>query len=70
MNDGSDSDNMDETGQKRGNLQPYKFSGKNYSFDMHQEKIILGNLRLWAVNYLNENSVIHKSNYQLLKEVG
>ena len=37
---------------------------------MHQEKIILGNLRLWAVNYLSEHSVIHKSNFQLLKEIG
>lgn len=38
---------------------PYRFSGKSYSFDINQEKLIMDNLREWAYNYFTRNTVIH-----------
>jgi len=48
---------------------PYRFSGKNHSFDGQVEKVILDSTRAWAYNYLNENTVIHKSSYTPLRDV-
>ena len=48
---------------------PYRFSGKNHSFDTQVEKPILDGMRSWSFDYFNNNTVIHKSSYTSLREV-
>jgi len=65
----NDSDEGSQDGEKLAGRQPYKFSGKNYSFDTQQERPILDCLRKWSVDYLSNNSVFHKSNFLQLKAI-
>lgn len=47
-----------------GNLyKPYRFSGKNHSFDPQVEKPILKQIRAWSNDYMKNNSIVHKSSY-------
>lgn len=46
---------------------PYKFSGKSYSFDFQQEKIIVDGLREWQDKYFMKNAWIFK---HMSKELG
>lgn len=39
-------------------LYPYKFSGKQYSFDQASEMTKLTNSRDWSIKYLSEHTVI------------
>ena len=42
----------------RRRYRPYKFSGKTYSFDVNNERVILDELRNWANNYFSKEIVI------------
>lgn len=48
--------------------QPYKFSGKAFSFDQSYERRDITKVRTWAKEYLETNSVCHRYNYYLLKD--
>ena len=61
LSDGSDS--------MKKRVHPYRFSGKNYSFDQANDSSILENIRRWSLDYFANNSVINRSNYQKLKEL-
>lgn len=50
-------------------MRPYKFSGKNYSFDPMFERPGIANLRTWAGDYLAQNSVVHLSSFTPLREI-
>lgn len=66
---GNTSDNDSENGGNfQGRYKPYRFSGKAHSFDPQVEKPILKYIRSWAQDYLNANSVIHKSSSTPLSE--
>ena len=66
---GNMSDNdSDNGGNLSGKFKPYRFSGKNHSFDPVLEKPILREIRSWTNEYMSSNSVIHKSSYTSLKE--
>lgn len=60
------SDKMIEKSEKR-KYTPYKFSGKSYSFDYAQEKVIVENLRQWQDHFFTKSSFIFK---QMSKELG
>lgn len=67
MSDGEGNENGGNKYERK--YKPYRFSGKNHSFDGQIEKAILDQIRGWARSYLNENTVIHKSSYTPLREV-
>jgi hypothetical protein len=50
-------------------VHPYRFSGKNYSFDQSNDGSTLENIRRWSLDYFANNSVINRSNYHKLKEL-
>lgn len=60
------SDKLMEKSEKR-KYTPYKFSGKSYSFDYSQEKVIVENLRQWQDHFFTKSSFIFK---QMSKELG
>jgi hypothetical protein len=54
---------------ERRKYKPYKFSGKSYTFDVNHEKIIIDEMREWALDYFSKEYVITKEMYKLLKEL-
>jgi hypothetical protein len=68
MSDGEGNENGGNQVYER-KYKPYRFSGKTHSFDTQVEKPILDEIRGWSYNYLNGNTVIHKSSYTPLREV-
>lgn len=64
----ADEDRAKEREERR-KYRPYKFSGKNYTFDINHERAILDNLRNWACNYFAKEYVITKEMYKLLKDL-
>jgi len=48
---------------------PYKYSGKNYSFDKLNDLPILEGVKRWSTDYFNHNSVVNKSNYTKLRDL-
>lgn len=67
MSDGEGNENGGNKHERK--YKPYRFSGKNHSFDGQVEKVIVDQIRAWAYSYLNENTVIHKSSYTPLRDV-
>lgn len=65
---GNNSDNESDNGGTS-KYKPYKFSGKNHSFDSKTERAHIQNLRQFSGDYLGHNSVIHKSTFTPLGEV-
>ena len=55
--------------EERRKYRPYKFSGKNYTFDLNHERVIMDELRGWASNYFNKEYVITRDMYKLLKDL-
>jgi hypothetical protein len=55
--------------EERRRYRPYKFSGKTYSFDVNNERVILDDMRNWAINYFSKELVITKEMYKLLKDL-
>ena len=53
------SDKAMEKSEKR-KYTPYKFSGKSYSFDFHQERKIVDTLHCWEDQYFMKHSWIFK----------
>ena len=45
---------------ERRKLTPYKFSGKSYSFDIEQERVIVNELRIWQDTFFTRSSWIFK----------
>ena len=45
---------------------PYRFSGKSYSFDYHQERVLVDSLRTWQDHYFSRSSWVFKSKSKLL----
>lgn len=64
----NEEDKKNERDERR-KYRAYKFSGKNYSFDINHERSILDNLRTWSWNYFSNEYVITKSMYRLLKDL-
>lgn len=48
---------------------PFKFSGKNFTFDIAHEKPLLDDLRRWSCNYFQNEYVITKEMYKYLKDI-
>lgn len=67
MADGSTKNDRQIEKSERRKYTPYKFSGKSYSFDYHQEKEIVDKLREWQDKYFMKNSWIFK---QMSRELG
>ena len=61
MKDGSKMDDQQVMRSERKRYTPYKFSGKSYSFDYHQERIIVDELRAWQDTYFMKHSWIFKN---------
>ncbi len=55
--------------EERRKYRPYKFSGKNYTFDVNHERVLLDDLRGWTHNYFANEYVITKEMYKLLKDL-
>lgn len=69
MGDGTvRSDRQIEKSEKR-KYTPYKFSGKSYSFDFQQEKLIVDGLRNWEDLYFQKSSWIFKTMSQQLAKL-
>mmetsp|Transcript_2145 Transcript_2145/g.3206 ORF Transcript_2145/g.3206 Transcript_2145/m.3206 type:complete len:159 (+) Transcript_2145:449-925(+) len=65
--DGPDGREIEKTHRRR--YQPYKFSGKSYSFDFQQEKQIVDRLRSWQDKYFNRCSWIFRKMSRKLGEL-
>lgn len=48
---------------------PYKYSGKNYSFDTNNDLPLLEGVKRWSADYFAHNSVVNKSNYTKLRDL-
>jgi hypothetical protein len=55
--------------EERRKYRPYKFSGKNYTFDVNHERALIDDLRSWTQNYFAKEYVITKEMYKLLKDL-
>ena len=64
-----DDDNLKAERQEKRKYRPYKFSGKNYSFDVNSERSYLDDLRDWACNYFLKEYVITRDMYKLLSDL-
>lgn len=61
MADGSTRRDRHNDKMERRKYTPYKFSGKSYSFEYSQEKVIVDELRNWQDHFFTRNSWIFKS---------
>ena len=64
-----DDENKQTEKEERRKYKPYKFSGKSYTFDINHEKLILDELREWTLDYFQNEYVITKDMYKLLKDL-
>jgi hypothetical protein len=48
---------------------PYRFSGKNYSFNSQSERQLLRQIKSWSIDYLGNNSVVHLSCFTKLRDI-
>ena len=60
MQDGSTTKDKQIEKSERRKYTPYKFSGKSYSFDLAQERIIVDGLRTFQDSYFMNYSWIFK----------
>jgi hypothetical protein len=67
MMDGADIEERVLDKQERRKYNPYKFSGKSFSFDFNQERVILDGLRNWEDSFFNKSSWIFTKMSKLLK---
>lgn len=52
-----------------GGMRPYKFVGKNYSFNNEHERPILSEIKDWSIDHLSRHSAHHLSSYTPLNEL-
>jgi hypothetical protein len=55
--------------EERRKYRPYKFSGKNYTFDVNHERGLLDDMRSWTRSYFLNEYVITREMYKLLKDL-
>ena len=61
MADGTTRNDRAQEKSERRKYTPYKFSGKSYSFDYSQEKVIVDELRNWQDHFFTRSSWIFKT---------